>query len=135
MAIFGKITGPIYCLGLVAPTIPGTPVPLSQNVTLNSSFGTPVTGIPPYTTTGVLSTAKCSKIILWIPKANTGLVYFCFKGGNKSTPNSIMFDFPGGAGIGFIIEEQTSVFNPSDFVIDADVANEGMRVTLVCTGP
>lgn len=118
MAVFGNIFGPVYPLGLVAPSVPGTPAALSQNVPTNE------TGI------GTVE-MNANQLICKAPSSNTGLVYLCFRGGSKAIPNSIIMDLTAGQAVTLGSSAGNSPYRPKDLVVDADVASEGMRITCI----
>jgi hypothetical protein len=130
MAIFGNQQGPTYCLGRINVAVPGTPAPLNQNVTTNTAFATVANPVA----------LRCSEITFKAPGggtgaagtnvANTGAVYVCFKGGNRTIANSIIVDLQPGQG--FVMSNGTSsnTYDASSYVIDSDNANDGCRVTL-----
>lgn len=131
MAVFGNPTGPIYCLGLVAPTVPGTAVPLNQNVSEFTGFGTPATGVKPYTTAGNPAIVVANQIIFMAPKANTGQVYICYKGGNKGVANSIIAEVSGNGYFILAAPQSSNPFQLDQIVIDADNASQGVHVTAI----
>lgn len=130
MAVFGNPTGPTYCFGRINVAVPGTPAPLNQNVSNNTAFGTAANPV----------TMRCNEITFKAPGgttgaggnvANTGNIYVCFKGGNKTIGNSIICDLAPGQGYVMSSSAANSPFDPTLFVIDADNANDGCRVSAI----
>src|SRR5512142_94898 len=128
MATFGNVTGPTYCFGRINVAVPGTPAALNQNVSTNSAAGTAANP----------ATMRCNEITFKAPggtggiggnAANAGNVYICYKGGNRTIQNSILVDLAPGQGFVLSNAGLNSPFDPSMFVVDADNANDGVRVS------
>jgi len=75
----GNPLGAVYSLGTITVTTAGTPVALSANSSLSDGFGT----------AGSPSPISANTIKVHALKANTGLFYLVFTGGNKGTSNNI----------------------------------------------
>jgi hypothetical protein len=132
MAVYGNPTGPLYLLGLVAPAVAGTPVALNQNVAETTSFGTPVGGVPGYSTSGKPAIIVANQLIFDAPSTNTKSVYVVYKGGAAAAkPNSVIKEIqPGGTFI-LAAPQSSNPFQLDQFLIDAAANGEGVRVTAV----
>ena len=129
MAVFGSVTGRTYPLGRINIHVPGTPALLSQNVPLTQGFGV----------AGSLSpTVRCSQIVFKSPGpgtvgniTNTGQIYVCYKGGNRTIQNSILYDLDPGAVFVMGSGAENSNYDPTAYVLDADNVDDGCRVFLI----
>lgn len=119
---FGNTLGPLYPLGIIAPSVPGTAVPLNQNVTTDTSFGTAKSPAP----------IVATKLIFSPVSGNTGLVYVCMKSGSKNIPTSVLFTLIPNFSP-FILEspQLSNPFQLNNLVIDADVTSNGVYITAV----
>lgn len=131
VAPYGSVTGPTYCFGRINVAVPGTPAPLNQNVSTNTSFGTAANP----------ATMRCNEITFKAPGGsaatgatgtnvgNVGNVYICFRGGNRTIANSILVDLAPGQGYVLSSAAANSPYDPSNYVVDADNAGDGVRVS------
>ncbi len=128
MAIFGSVTGFLYCLGRINVVTPGTPVGLNQNVSNTTAFGTAAN--PP--------SMRFNELTFKAPggtggsggnQANTGNIYICYKGGNRTIQNSIICDLQPGQGYVLSSAAFNSPLDPTMFVVDADTGGDGCRVS------
>lgn len=129
----GNPTGPIYCFGKIVVAAAGTPAPLNQNVSENTSFGTPSGGISGLTTAGVPAIIVFNQLIINAPKTNTGSIYVCYKGSNKNSANGIgiIFQIQPGGFFNLASPQLSNPFQADQIVIDADVNGEGAWVNAV----
>lgn len=121
MANFGATFG-VLLLGRINVPSPGTPAPLSQNTPLPE--GPSAVRFNEMTFKAPGGTSGSGQNI-----ANTGNIYICYKGGNKNTQNSIITDLAPGQGYVLSSAAYNSPLDPNMFVIDADDAGDGCRVS------
>lgn len=129
----GNPTGPIYPFGFIAPAVAGTPAPLNQRVSFNTSIGTPAAGIPGLTVAGNPAIIVFNQLIISASKANTGSVYVCYKGTNKNSANGvgIIMQLQAGGFFNLASPQLSNPFQADQIVIDADVNGEGAWCTAV----
>jgi hypothetical protein len=132
---FGNSMGPLYPLGLLTVAAAGTPLALSTNVSGDTGFGTPSTGIAPLTTKGVPSPVMCNKIIVHALVGNSGAnIYLVFKGQGAAAGGgtSVIMVIP--KGTTQILSMPENAGNPVSIdrlAIDADTTGDKAYVTLV----
>ncbi len=122
----GNLLGATFPLGFVKVTTPGTAVPLSTNVSVN-------TGSAPGSSIAVPATAN--EIIVSAPSANTGDVFLTFGAGNsKTTPangTGVVLCVPKGTTQRLSCPVGSSPYQLALYSIDALNANDGAYVTAI----
>ena len=119
----GSVTGPLYSLGNIVVAVPGTPVPLNQNVTTDTGFGTAATPSP----------MCANQIKFQALKTNAGQTYITLPGGTKATAAGIGIFHTLQPGETFILG-LGNISNPyqlKQLQIDADNANDTVHVAVV----
>lgn len=117
----GSQTGPVYCLGLIAVTTAGTPVPLSTNVPTTGAFGTASSPNP----------VMCNKIRVRTPSTNTGFIYLVINGGSKSVSTSVVLAVPPGTVDELALTPLNNGLSLEAFSLDADTSGNSAYVTAV----
>lgn len=133
---FGNPTGPCYPLGKIIVATPGTPVLLSQNVSISTGFGTPTGGVPSLTTAGSPAGMCANQLIIRSYPTNAGYTYICMKGttaqpGNKNVPNSIIIPLAPGDFFNLASPQLSNPFVLTQLVVDADTANNALQISCV----
>jgi hypothetical protein len=123
MATFGSKSGSLYPLGPLVVATPGTPVPLSQNVSILSDFGA----------TGNTDTIVANQLILsTVGASNSGLMYLVFKGaGASAQPNSVIVALAPGTVYTLNSPQLSNIFYLGNYAVDADTAGGKMYITAV----
>lgn len=99
----------VTAMGKVAPTTPGTPAVITAD-----------------------SKIVAGRVMFAVPSTNTGKVYLGQPGMNKTTLAGVIRDFTPaqlGPQDGTVLWTGDEFFQLSEYVVDADVAGEGLLVT------
>lgn len=120
---FGSITGPIYPLGKIVVATPGTPVPLSQNVSLVAPSGTATSNAP----------VTFNQLIITTPSGNTGLTYLVFNPGNKNSTNgtAVIVAIPPSSLFVLADTQMRQWASANQISLDADTASNSAYVTAI----
>jgi hypothetical protein len=119
----GSPTGPLYPLGKITVAAPGTPILLSQNVSISTAFGTAASP------TAVVAT----QLLLSTPATNTGFVYLIFKGNTAAANNGtgIIVAIPPGVLYTLASPQLSNIFYLGNYAVDADTAANSLIATAV----
>lgn len=117
---FGNPKGPHYGLGRINVPVPGTPQQLNQNFSTNEPFSGQG---------GVFYSLVFNTLTFKAPVANVGTVFICFKGGSKANLNSVVADLAPGASFVLSTAFPQNAFAATEYVVDANSANDGVFVT------
>lgn len=122
-----------FPLGLLTVTTPGTPIPLSTNVSLNTVWGTPTGGVHGLTTSGSPSTLNCNVVKVMAQPGNSGPVFLVYKGQgyNGTGGTSVILAVPPGDQREIVSYSGTRPFQVDQMGLDAVNASDAAYVTVV----